>query len=352
MAKQSVDTTAKFRALREEILAGELKPFYLLFGKEHYYIDELCRLIMEKALPPEERDFGQIVYFGSDVKAAQVVATARQFPMMVSRQLVVVKEAQLMDGLEDIGIYLDAMMPTTILVICFKTNNDPTRKGKSVDKRTSFYKKACSAGVVFESEQLPDYKMARWIEEYFPTRGLKISPDAAALLAEYAGVDIAKIVMETDKLLKVLPPDTPLVTSADIAANVGMSRDYSAFELTKALSLKDIPKCYRIVHFFAESEKRYPLVMIMAALSSHFLRILRYHALQQAGVPRSEILSQLGINPYFGAEYDQAVRNYPLRKTMKVISLLREYDRRSKSNARGSASDGDLLGELISKILA
>ncbi len=352
MAKQSIDTTAKFRALREEILAGELKPFYLLFGKEHYYIDELCRLIMEKALPPEERDFGQIVYFGSDVKAAQVVATARQFPMMVSRQLVVVKEAQLMDGLEDISIYLDAMMPTTILVICFKTNNDPTRKGKSVDKRTSFYKKACSAGVVFESEQLPDYKMARWIEEYFPTRGLKISPDAAALLAEYAGVDIAKIVMETDKLLKVLPPDTPLVTSADIAANVGMSRDYSAFELTKALSLKDIPKCYRIVHFFAESEKRYPLVMIMAALSSHFLRILRYHALQQAGVPRSEILSQLGINPYFGAEYDQAVRNYPLRKTMKVISLLREYDRRSKSNARGSASDGDLLGELISKILA
>ena len=352
MAKQSVDTTAKFRALRDEILAGELKPFYLLFGKEHYYIDELCRLIMEKALPPEERDFGQVVYYGADVKAAQVVATARQFPMMVSRQLVVVKEAQMMDGLEDIGIYLDAMMPTTILVICFKTNNDPTRKGKSVDKRTSFYKKACSAGVVFESEQLPDYKMARWIEDYFQTRGLKISPDAAALLAEYAGVDIAKIVMETDKLLKVLPADTPLVTSADIAANVGMSRDYSAFELTKALSLKDIPRCYRIAHFFAESEKRYPLVMIMAALSNHFLRLLRYHALQQEGVPRNEILSQLGINPYFGGEYDQATRNYPLRKTMKVISLLREYDQRSKSNARGSASDGELLNELISKILA
>ena len=352
MAKQSTDTTARFRALRDEILAGELKPFYLLFGKEHYYIDELCRLIMEKALPPEERDFGQVVYFGADVKAAQVVATARQFPMMVSRQLVVVKEAQMMDSLEDIGIYLDAMMPTTILVICFKTNNDITRKGKSVDKRTSFYKKACNVGVVFESEQLPDYKMPRWIEEYFATRGLKIAPDAAALLAEYAGVDIAKIVMETDKLLKVLPPDTPQVTAADIAANVGMSRDYSAFELTKALSTKDIEKCYRIAHFFAESEKRFPLVMIMSAISSHFLKILRYHALQQAGVPRAEILSQLGINPYFGAEYDKAVRNYPLRKTMKVISLLREYDQRSKSNARGSASDGELLNELISKILA
>ena len=352
MAKQSTDTTARFRALRDEILAGELKPFYLLFGKEHYYIDELCRLIMEKALPPEERDFGQMVYFGADVKAAQVVATARQFPMMVSRQLVVVKEAQLMDDVEDIAVYFKAMMPTTILVVCFKTNNDITRKGRTIDKRKSFYKEACNVGVVFESEQLPDYKMPRWIEDYFTTRGLKISPDAAALLAEYAGVDIAKIVMETDKLLKVLPPDNPLVTSADIAANVGMSRDYSAFELTKALSLKDVQKCYRIVHFFAESEKRFPLVMIMAALSGHFLKILRYHALLQAGVPRDEILQQLGINPYFGAEYDRAIRNYPLRKTMRIISLLREYDQRSKSNARGSASDGELLSELVSKILA
>ena len=353
MAKQSIDTTRKFQALRDEILAGDLKPFYLLFGKEHYYIDELCRLIQEQALPPEERDFGQVVYYGADVTPAQVVSVARQFPMMVSRQVVVVKEAQQMDGIEELGVYLDAMMPTTVLVVCFKTNNDIARsKGRNIDKRTSFYKKACSVGVVFESEQIPDYRMPRWIEEYFASRGLKISPDAAALLAEFAGVDIAKIVMETDKLVKVLPPDTPLVTSADIAANVGMSRDYSAFELTKALSLKDAPRCYRIVHFFAESEKRFPLVVIMAALSSHFLKLLRYHALLAEGLPRNEILSQLGINPYFGGEYDQAIRNYPLKKTMRVISQLREYDQRSKSSARGSASDGELLTELVSKILA
>ena len=179
-----------------------------------------------------------------------------------------------MDDVEDIAVYFKAMMPTTILVVCFKTNNDITRKGRTIDKRKSFYKEACNVGVVFESEQLPDYKMPRWIEDYFTTRGLKISPDAAALLAEYAGVDIAKIVMETDKLLKVLPPDNPLVTSADIAANVGMSRDYSAFELTKALSLKDVQKCYRIVHFFAESEKRFPLVLHGYPLGRDLVHIL------------------------------------------------------------------------------
>ena len=351
MAKVSTDTTAQFRALRDEILGGTIKPFYLLFGKEHYYIDELCSLIMEKALPPEERDFGQVVWYGQDVTASQVVSAARQFPMMVSRQVVVVKEAQMMHKLEDIAVYFDAMMPSTVLVICYKTPNDISKSSKSIDKRTTFYKQACKAGVVFESNQVPDYRMPAWIESYFRERGLTITPDGAALMAESAGIDISRIVSETDKLLKVLPDGTTSVTASDIAANVGLSRDYSAFELTKALSLKDKMKCYRIVHFFSESDKRFPIQMTMAALSSHFLKILRYHALLAAGVPRAEILSQLGINPYFGSEYDRAVRNYPVRKTMKIISLLREYDYKSKSTAGSATADGALLSELISKIL-
>ena len=342
----------KYEELVKDLSNKKFAPVYLLMGEEPFYIDRICVFFENHIIDEQDRDFNQTVLYGKDTTAADVIASAKQFPFGSPTRVVIVKEAKDLKDIDKLLPYVQNPSPTTILVICFKTNNDITRKGKSVDKRTSFYKKACNVGVVFESEQLPDYKMPRWIEEYFATRGLKIAPDAAALLAEYAGVDIAKIVMETDKLLKVLPPDTPQVTAADIAANVGMSRDYSAFELTKALSTKDIEKCYRIAHFFAESEKRFPLVMIMSAISSHFLKILRYHALQQAGVPRAEILSQLGINPYFGAEYDKAVRNYPLRKTMKVISLLREYDQRSKSNARGSASDGELLNELISKILA
>ncbi|MBQ1680269.1 MAG: DNA polymerase III subunit delta, partial [Bacteroidales bacterium] len=105
MAKATTDTVQEYKALREEIERGDIKPFYLLFGKEHYYIDELCRLLMERVIPPEERDFGQIVYFGADVTANQVVSTARQYPMMIARQLVVVKEAQMMKKVEDIGVY-------------------------------------------------------------------------------------------------------------------------------------------------------------------------------------------------------------------------------------------------------
>ena len=352
MAKTTTDTVQEFKALRDAILGGDIQPFYLLFGKEHYYIDELCRLLMEQAVPPEERDFGQIVYYGADVTANQVVSTARQFPMMVSRQLVVVKEAQMMKKVEDIGIYFEGIMPTTVLVICYKTNNDPAKSGKNIDKRSTFYKQAKKAGVVFESEPIPDYRISRWIDAYLAERGKRIAPDASALLAESTGTDLQKITLAIDKLCKLLPEDRRQITAQDIEENVGMSRDYSVFELSKALSLKDAAKAFRIVHFFGEAPKRFPIQMTLAALSSHFIRLLRYHALLQAGKERSEILSQLGINPYFAGEYDRAVRNYPARKTMRVISILKDYDQRSKSNARGEASDGDLLKELTAKILA
>jgi DNA polymerase-3 subunit delta len=183
-------------------------------------------------------------------------------------------------------------------------------------------------------------------------QGLSIAPDAAALLGESAGTDLQKIALSIDKLRKILPEDRRRISIQDVEENVGMSRDYSAFELTKALSMKDAAKAFRIVNFFADSPKRFPIQMTMAALSSHFIRLLRYHALLQDGVSRNDILAQLGINPYFGGEYDAAVRNYPVKKVMRIVALLKDYDQRSKSNTRGEASDGDLLKELTAKILA
>ena len=348
MAKQATDTVQQFNAISKEILSGDIKPFYLLFGKEHYYIDKLCDLLMDKVLPPEEKDFGPLGYYGSDVSANQVSCrppVSDDFP-----QLVVVKEAQLMRKVEEIDVYFDGIQPTTVLVICYKTPNDPARSSRNIDKRTSFYKRAQKIGTVFESNQIPDYKIDRWIEEYARSQGLTIEPMAAKLMVEFAGADISKLVLELDKLIKLLPEGHRSITVATVEENVGVSRDFSVFELTKALSVRDMRKAFRIVRFFSESGNRYPIQMIMAALSSHFIRILRYHALLQEGVPRNAILSQLGIHPYFGSEYDTAIRHYPAKKTMKVIALLKDYDQKSKSNARGNATDGELLQERVLKI--
>lgn len=356
MAKQTVDTAQEYKSLESKILQGDIEPVYLLFGTEHYYIDKICDLLMKAVIRPGEEAFGQLVFYGSDSSTNKIISAARQFPMMVSRQLVVVKEAQMISRergkIEDFDVYLNAIMPSTVLVICYKTSNDPTKPGKNIDKRTSFYKHAQSAGVVFESMQVADYKMPAAIEAFVSEKGLSIDPSAARLFAEYAGVDLQKIDSELTKLMKVLPEGSNRITVEDIEKNVGISRDYSEFELTRALAQKDAVKCFRIAHFFADSPKRYPIQKTLAVLSSYFIKILRMDAMASAGEPRSAILSALGINPYFSGEYDAAARNYPLKKAMRAVALIKDCDYKSKSNLRGEASDGDLLMELVSKLLA
>lgn len=351
MARIAPDTVQQYSSIEADILAGKFAPYYLLFGKEHFYIDRLCSLIMDKALLPEERDFGQLVFYGADADSDQVVSAARQYPMMVSRQLVVVKEAQMMKKIDRIAEYYANIVPTTVLVVCYKTPNE-AGSTKNIDKRTRFYKDASKVGVVFESNPVPEGRIPLWIEKYVASKGIEITPDASVMMAEACGADLSKIALEVDKLTRLFSGSASGKITADIIEeNVGISREYSVFELTKALSARNISATYRIAAFFGQTPKRFPIQMVMGALSSHFIKILRYHAAVADRASRAEIASAIGVNPYFMSEYENAARNYPLKKCMKVIAVLREYDYRSKSNARGSADDGELLLELVSRIL-
>ena len=59
----------------------------------------------------------------------------------------------------------------------------------------------------------------------------------------------------------------------------------------------------------------------------------------------------LGVNPFFVKEYEIAAQNYNIKKTVEVIALLREYDLKSKGLENVSGSDGDILKELVYKIM-
>ena len=332
------------RDIIEDARKGVFKNVYLLMGDEPFYPDLVCKAIMENALNDWERDFNETVCYGADVDADKVITAARRFPMMAERQIVVVKEAQAMKTLEDLALYCNSPLPETVLVICLHR--------ATVDKRRSLYKSVQKCGVVVESPLLRDFEIPGWISEYYRSLSLQIEPEAAALLAEAAGTDLGRIAAETEKLLKNLPEGTSVVTASDIERNVGISREFSVFELTRQLSFKDGAKALRTAYFIGNAP-RYMLVMSLGALFTHFQRILRYEALlaKDGNPAQQDKIAVLGVSPFFIREYDAAVRNYPLAKCMAVISLLAEYDYKSKGGEGGEASQGELLTELVSKII-
>ena len=344
MAKGFQDTDTLAREIVQQARGGVFKPVYLLMGDEPYYVDMVCDAIIEHCLDESERDFNQTVCYGADVDADAVITAARRYPMFADRQLVVVKEAQMMKSLEELSVYCQKPLESTVLVIAMH--------GASADKRKSLYKTVSKIGVVLESQTLRDYEVPRWIPVLYQTKGLKITPDAAALLAEHAGTDLNKIAIETEKMLKNLPEGTVEVTAADIEKNVGISRQFSIFELTKELSNRNAAKALRIAAYIGSSAK-FAMPMAVSALYTHFYRILKYEALlmQNPRPANDQKAKVLGVNPYFFSEYDTAVRNYPLKKTMAIIALLKEYDYKGKGGDVGEATPAELMVELTVRIL-
>ena len=344
MAKGFQEIDSLCREIVNDARNGVFKPVYLLMGDEPYYVDMVCDAILEYCLDESERDFNQTVCYGADVNADAVITAARRYPMFAERQLVVVKEAQMMKTLEELAVYCQKPLESTVLVLAMH--------GATADKRKSLYKTVSKMGVVVDSQALRDYDMPKWISNYYQSKGLQISPDAAALLAEHAGTDLNKIAIETQKMLKNLAQGTTKVTAADIEKNVGISRQYSIFELTKELSYKNSAKALRIASYIG-SAARFALPMATSALYTHFYRILKYGALL-ASNPRpgnDQKAKILAVNPYFFQEYDTAVRNYPVQKAMAVVALLKEYDFKGKGGDVGEATPAELMVELTAKIL-
>lgn len=344
MAVKFTELESQCRQIINDVKNGNFVPVYLLMGTEPYYPDLVCDEIIKYALTDSERDFNQTVFYGLDTDAGTVASECRSYPMMAERRLVVVKEAQSMKTLEDLATYASDPMESTVLVILMH--------GASADKRRALYKNVQKKGVVLVSDALRDYEMPQWITSFYKSRGLDIEPAAAALLAEYAGTDMSRIMLETEKMQKNLPEGTVRVNAADIEKNIGISRQFSIFELTKALSYMKAEKALKIAAYIGNGPK-FMLLLATAPLYTHFYRILKYEAalLKNPAMSKADRAKLLGVNPYFMEEYDVAARNYPIRRCMKVISLLEEYDFKGKGGGSGEASQGDLLMELVSKIL-
>lgn len=344
MAVKFTELESQCRQIINDVKNGNFVPVYLLMGTEPYYPDLVCDEIIKYALTESERDFNQTVFYGLDTDAGTVASECRSYPMMAERRLVVVKEAQSMKTLEDLATYASDPMESTVLVILMH--------GASADKRRALYKNVQKKGVVLVSDALRDYEMPQWITSFYKSRGLDIEPAAAALLAEYAGTDMSRIMLETEKMQKNLPEGTVRVNAADIEKNVGISRQFSIFELTKALSYMKAEKALKIAAYIGNGPK-FMLLLATAPLYTHFYRILKYEAalLKNPAMSKADRAKLLGVNPYFMEEYDVAARNYPIRRCMRVISLLEEYDFKGKGGGSGEASQGDLLMELVSKIL-
>ncbi len=316
-------------------------PIYFLCGEEAYYIDLIADYIEEHVLDANEKEFNQTILYGKETDMITVISEAKRYPMMANHNVVIVKEAQNLEKqLDLIEQYLAQPSPSTILVFCYKY--------KTLDGRKAISKKIKKEAVVLESKKLYDDKVPDWITNYLKDKSYSITPKACILMANFLGTNLSKIVNEIDKLIINVPEGTT-ITPEHIEQNVGISKDFNSFELTKAIGTLDVFKANQIVNYFAKNEKEHPLVMVVSLLYGFFTNVLTYHYTTDKS--RNNIAAQLKINPFFVSEYTLTAKNYSIKKAVKVIEYLREYDLKSKGVNSSSVAGGELMKELVFKIM-
>ncbi|MBC8156007.1 MAG: DNA polymerase III subunit delta [Bacteroidetes bacterium] len=331
--------------LLKDIRAKRLQPVYLLHGDEPFYLDRITAEIEKVAIPVAERGFNQFVLFGKDTDVGGVINYARRYPFMAERQLVVVREAQQLNGLKDksgqtlLEEYALNPLVSTTLVICHN---------ELLDERKAWIKAFGKKGVLLGIKKLYENKLVDWIGDYCRQQGAKVSIKACQLLADHIGNDLKRLASEIDKILLNLRLDEE-ISAATVERLVGISKEYNVFELQKALVQRDVVKANRIVEYFGRNAKDNPLIVILGQLFSYFSKVL----LVQAARDQSDkaLASLLGVNPFFVKDYLQAARTFPLVKVAAILHTIRRADALSKGIDAPSLSESDILKQLVFEVL-
>ena len=340
MAKENKETT--YEEIARDLKNRIYKPVYYLMGEESYYIDRISGYIAQTVLTDEEKEFNQTVLYGSDTDVPTIINAAKRYPMMSEYQVVIVKEAQNVKKIEDLSYYLQKPLMSTILVICHKHG--------VLDRRKKLAVEIANVGVLFESKKIKDAQLPGFISTYLKRKSVDIEPKASEMMAEFVGTDLNRMAGELDKLVITLPQGVRRITPEQVEKNIGVSKDYNNYELRSALVARDILKANKIIKYFEENPKTNPLQATLSALFGFFSNLmLAYYAPEKT---EQGIANQLSLQPSWKAkDYMAAMRVYSGVKCMQIIGEIRYCDARSKGVDNSSLSDGDLLRELVYKIL-
>lgn len=337
---------ANVKKILADLRNRKYAPVYFLQGEETFYIDTISDYIENQVLSEGEKGFNQVVVYGKDVTMAAVLTHARRFPMMSERQVVIVKEAQ---DIQDIGKesgskllldYLTRPLPSTILLFC--------HKNKTLDKRRELGKKIDQLTVCITTKKLYDNQLPEFVREYTADKKITVDDRGIMALCEFVGNDLHRLANEIDKLAINLAPGES-ISAEKVMNQVGVSKEYNIFELQKAIIQKDTLLANKIVNYFESNTRKNPIIPVVAFLFSFFSKLLV--ASQAKDKSDKGLASELKISPYAVRDYSSALRQYPLPRILANIAHLKEADLKLKGVNTGSCSDGQIIRELVWRLM-
>jgi DNA polymerase-3 subunit delta len=326
-----------YDTLQETLMQRLLSPVYLLHGAEDFLRDEATAAIVDAALTPEQRSFNLDVLSGNECDAREIIDRASSFPMMAEHRVVVVRDVDklTLKDTEVLGGYTEGPSPSSVLILA-ATKVDMRRKAFAAVKRN---------GMVVSCAPLYENQLPSWVTARAKRQGKTLTPEACRMVVAYVGSSLRELQNELEKIA-IYVGERPEVTADDVGAVVGMSKEYTIFELQKAIGARDIRRSSAIVARMLEVGEGIPFIVTM--LTSYLLTLLKIHDLRRKGVSSKELAGILKVPPFYLPEYQSAADNFTRGEVEQSFSYLSRADELTKTT---SVDPHEIMQEFLISVI-
>jgi DNA polymerase-3 subunit delta len=259
---------------------------YVIAGKDDSLTGSECQKLLEQLVEPEQRSTGLLSVEANEVAAADVFDELRTLPFLTVKRVLVVKKADdfVSTNRELLEKYFDDPCPTGILVLT--VSSWPTQ--------TKLAKKLPNVGRLIKVTQSKPWQLPyRLIEYARDVYGKKLARDAAGLLVELTGDDLARLYSEIDKLT-LFVDDAKAITAVHIESLIGHNRIFGVFAVIDAIVAGDTAGAIeRLRNMF--SKDRTAEYTVVGAFAFHIRKMFQAKALLERGVSPAEITKKLRL---------------------------------------------------------
>jgi len=315
--------------LAQEIAAKRLRPLYFFYGDEVFMQEESCAAIRRAHLGEGDTALTCDRVDGGELTAHSFATMAQGMALFGDRRLVIVRDADDVRAAEADGIAaaLDNLPDGTIIIFRMTTAKPA--------KSSSLVKKLFAAAGVTQFYPPDGGKVAAWARGYVRKRGAAINDDALAELLETAGSNVRIIETEVDKCL-TYAAGRKRITSEDVLALSGQSREYNIFDLGAHLQARDIVAGLRCLRGVLSQQKNAEMLVL-----SHLATVVRKLALgrllmDRTGMTTEQISKIIGLHRYFDRDFFSHVRQFRFDELCRNVRHLVDAEYTIKTG-RGEA---------------
>lgn len=270
-----------------------MENIYLIYGNENYLIKKkLDEIITKNNI---EKD-NIIRYNLDEVNVSEAIIEASTVSMFQTSKLIICEGCKFLTGenKKEINHNIDMLLeyinhPFSDVYLVFIVEKE------KLDDRKKIVKELKKLSKVVECKKIENYNLNSYLENYIKDKGYIITSKNINLIISIAGLDLANLINEIDKLLIYKDTDKN-ISEDDIKNLICVNIEDNIFALTNAImnnQKEKIIKIYKDLISMGEDE-----IKLIATLANQFRLLLQVKLMKNNGYSDNEMISTLKEHPY------------------------------------------------------